>query len=80
MPPKRKLRAENVKDASTDSISERTASPLPEDHRPHCSNAAIHAGGYAALPIDAVLSQIVGVATRLSKPPSNTERNHHIGP
>jgi len=60
MPPKRRLKAEVQ---SSDSSSERTASPLPTYLHPA---DASHAAFFAGLTTDQVLSLIVGVATRLS--------------
>jgi hypothetical protein len=59
MPPKRRTRSE---DENSDS-SERTASPLPVHQHPVTIH---HAAAFAVLPTEAILSQIVGVATRLS--------------
>ena len=59
MPPKRRRQSEDERSNS----SERTASPRPVHQHPVTIH---HATVFAALPTEAILSQIVGVATRLS--------------
>ena len=64
MPPKRSRLKSPPSDEDSAASTERSSSPSPPVYRN--ANVATHAALFAELPTDSVLSQIVGVATRLS--------------